>query len=118
MFDSDPDIRPGTEDPRIDELVTELVTLRPDWRSANADYERSCAILKALNDMQPSPYQTNQITSYVQYHWKEAATKARELGLFSTNSSYAQSISQRLAGICLVRSTMMRSEAPSALDIT
>ena len=118
MTDFDPDIRPGTDDPRADALVIELVQLRPDWRSANADYGRSCEILKTLDAMRPSPWQINQIASYVQYHWVEAAGKARELGLFTTRPSANQGISQRLAGICLVCATaVQQTEARSALDL-
>lgn len=105
MFD-DIEIRPATDDSRVDDLAIELVSLAPDWQNANADYTRSVEILGQLDDMGLSPWQKKQVVTYVQSHWTVAATQATQLGLFNgaARSSYQHPLSQILAGVCLVKS--------------
>jgi hypothetical protein len=102
-IEPDNDLKIHTDDPRVDNLVTELVHLNPIWKSANADYVRSCVILKELDALALSTWQKMQVSTFVRLQWLEAAQKAETLGLFNRASVHG-STSQILAGICLVKS--------------
>lgn len=106
MTDHDIEIRPATDDPRVDALAIELVSLRPDWHTANADYERSKEIMVTLDAMGLAQWQKKQVVSFVQSHWTVAASEATRLGLFqgAARSTYTNPLSQILAGVCLVQS--------------
>lgn len=105
MIDDEFDIRPATDDARVDDLAREFVTLKPSWTNANADSERASKILIEVDGMGLSPWQRKQFTSYVQYHWMVAASEARQMGLFNT-TDFTTSLSEKLSGVYLVQARM------------
>lgn len=64
----------STEDPRIDDLVTELV-------SDDVSRKRLEAILEELRPLTLSDFQNKQILGSVSHHWNTAVTKAKQAGV-------------------------------------
>ena len=75
------------ENPGMEALAKELVQLKPDFRTANADTTNSLEILQALDSASLSAYEKKEIIGFVRYHWGAAITAA---GLANARKLMAQ----------------------------
>jgi hypothetical protein len=99
----DDDFVLSAEDPIVDQLAQEFVRLKPIWADANnPDYVRSVEILKTLDQMNLSPWQNNQVATFIRLNWADATGQALSLGLIPNRPTGAR-VSQQVAGLCLAQ---------------
>lgn len=92
----------SSDDPVVDALAEELVSLKPIWNESNPDYLRSVEILKALDGKNLSPWQNSQVAHFIRLSWADATGQALTLGLIPDRPS-GERISAQIAGLCLIK---------------
>lgn len=113
-LDSSEDRLGYIQNPDIRRMTLELAGLRPDWVRQDADYHRSVEILKYFDGAILPDGDNERIFHFLRLQWADASGVAASMGLMKLEFQRHASLSQQLAGVCLIRSNM--AQARFALD--